>query len=139
MVKTATNCYSVLIALRFYSNISNNFLLHDFFYCSIDNWIADTTLNSTELSVNLTFPNATNNSCQVTYNATYEEVDVHIVSSCSITFTICWLNTDVYICIQLFHIGHYRVTITATDEPGNSAPCDIFDLWIIGEYLRKDK
>ena len=91
---------------------------------------ANTTLNSTELSVNLTLPNATANASPVTYNVTYVEVDVQI--SCSITLKICLQNGDVEICIQVFHIGHYKFTITVTDQAGNSASCE-FDLWIIGE------
>ena len=128
------------------------FILIIFFLFSIDitkpvwvNVIANTTLNSTELSVNstdpsvnLTLPNASDNACPVTYTISSVEVDVHIVNSCSITFTICWQNADVYICTQVFHIGHHKVTITVTDEPGNSAPCDFY-IWIIGEYLGKDK
>ena len=97
---------------------------------------ANTRLNSTELSANLPLPNATDNACPVTYNVTYDvtyvEVDVQI--SCSITLTICLQNGDVKICKKVFHIGHYKFTITVTDQAGNSASCE-FDLWIIGEYL----
>ena len=102
----------------------------------LENCTANTTLNTTELSVNLTLPNATDNASPVTYNVTYVEVDVE--SLCIITFTVCWQNGDVDICIQVFHIGHYKVIITATDLAGNSAPC-VFYIWIIGEYLGEDK
>ena len=103
------------------------------------NVISNTTLhvpsNSTELSMNLTLPNATDNACPVTYNITYEEVDV---GNCSITFTVCWQNGDVRLCIQLFHIGHYKVIITVTDLAGNSAPCELY-IWILGKFLGKYK
>ena len=103
------------------------------------NVIADATLyvpsNSTELSMNLTLPNATDNACPVTYNITYEEVDV---GNCSITFDlhVCWQNGDVRLCIHVFHTGHYKVIITVTDLAGNSAPC-VFYIWIFGEFLGK--
>ena len=93
---------------------------------------ANTTLNSTDLSVNLTLPNATDNAGPVTYNVTY--VEVNVLSSCNITFTVCWQNGDVDICLQVFHIGHYKFTITVTDLAGNSASCES-DIWIIGEFL----
>ena len=90
-----------------------------------ENCPANTTLNSTELSVNWTLPNATDNAGSVTYNVTYVEVEVE--SLCNITVNIYWQNGDVD--IQVFHIGHYKVIITVTDLAGNSASCE-FDLWI---------
>ena len=96
----------------------------------LENCPANLTLyvpsNSTELTVNWTFPTATDNSGQVmVHNATFVEVDVTIMGE------IC-LNFFGFLRLKL-HFGLTISNITAEDAAGNIDQC-IAHIWIIGEF-----